>query len=243
LIPSETSGGVCEERKSCQPLERVNRGAPSAHTPVTTVLIMASSSPLWKLRTICAPLVVSTRTRQSFSGCAMRSLIAVPVHRAETSPPWTLMVLSCGAGVTGAGAGAGAGTAGGVTPLWSGGRLGRGVGAAVTTGAEVAAGVGVATDFAVGFGLGFAGGVVGSLPIVGVFRDGGGRVLTLAVVMSRPALSMATHAVADTPATANTQIAAMPAAERRLVTMGSLCHLLVACRTITNDTMGRRHIA
>jgi hypothetical protein len=29
---------------------------------------------------------------------------------------------------------------------------------------------------------------------------------------------MATHAVADTPATATTQIAAMPTAERRLVT-------------------------
>src|SRR5664280_1421357 len=40
--------------------------------------------------------------------------------------------------------------------------------------------------------------------------------------MSRPALSMATHAVADTPATAVSQMAAMPAAERRLITMSSV---------------------
>jgi hypothetical protein len=37
--------------------------------------------------------------------------------------------------------------------------------------------------------------------------------------MSRPALSMANHALADTPATAASQIAAIPAAERRLITM------------------------
>src|ERR1019366_1474070 len=40
--------------------------------------------------------------------------------------------------------------------------------------------------------------------------------------MSRPALSMATHAVADTPATAVSQMAAMPAAERKLITMSSV---------------------
>jgi hypothetical protein len=43
--------------------------------------------------------------------------------------------------------------------------------------------------------------------------------------MSRPALSMATHAVADTPATAASQIVAMPTAERGLITMSPLCHL------------------
>jgi hypothetical protein len=60
---------------------------------------------------------------------------------------------------------------------------------------------------------------------VGLPGDASGSALALAGAMSRPALSMATHAVADTPATANTQIAAMPAAERRLVTTTSLSHL------------------
>jgi hypothetical protein len=54
---------------------------------------------------------------------------------------------------------------------------------------------------------------------------------------------MAIHAVADTPATANTQIAVMPAAERQLLTMSSLCHLRPACRTISKDTIAGRHIA
>src|SRR5665648_367691 len=48
--------------------------------------------------------------------------------------------------------------------------------------------------------------------------------LTPASVMSRPARSMANHAVADTPATAASQIIAMPTAERSFVNMSPLCH-------------------
>jgi hypothetical protein len=121
------------------------------------------------------------------------------------------------------------------------------VGAEVAAGDETAVGVGVASGFAVTAGFGFATALVGSLPIVGVFRDAGGSELTVATVMSRPALSMATQAVADTPTTANTHIAAMAAAERMLVTMSSLCHLFVIIfvtfSSTTNDTIASHHIA
>jgi hypothetical protein len=60
---------------------------------------------------------------------------------------------------------------------------------------------------------------IGWLARVGVVSGGRGSELPLALVMSRPARSMANHAVADTPATAVSQIAAMPAAERMLITM------------------------
>ena len=60
---------------------------------------------------------------------------------------------------------------------------------------------------------------------VAVLMASGGSALLLALVTSRPARSIANHAVADTPATATSQIAAMPTAERGLITMSSLCHL------------------
>lgn len=77
---------------------------------------------------------------------------------------------------------------------------------------------------AVAVGFGFAR-VLSAAPWVGVFRGAGARVLTLALVRSRPVRSMATHAVADTPATATSQIAAMAIAERGLTTMLTLCPL------------------
>jgi hypothetical protein len=90
---------------------------------------------------------------------------------------------------------------------------------------RVAWGVAAAEGWAAAVGAGVVG-AVGAAPVgsgwlarVGVLSGGRGRVLPLALVMSRPARSMANHAVADTPATAMTQIAAMPATERMLITM------------------------
>jgi hypothetical protein len=61
--------------------------------------------------------------------------------------------------------------------------------------------------------------------MVGVITGAGAIVLMLTFVMSRPARSMATHAVPDTPTTAASQIAAMPLAERRWITMLPLCQI------------------
>jgi hypothetical protein len=110
----------------------------------------------------------------------------------------------------------------------------------VTTGVGVALGVGVVTRrggagvaeglaaavlFGVAVGLGVASVCSGSGVVVGVDAGTVGMVATLTFVMSRPARSMANQAVADTPATAASQIAAMPLAERRVITMWPLCHL------------------
>jgi hypothetical protein len=80
--------------------------------------------------------------------------------------------------------------------------------------------------------------VAGRLLGVGVVSEGRGSVPTLAPVVLRPALSMANHAVADSPATAVRQIAAMPTAERGLITtMWPLCHH-AATAQIRNVTRG-----
>jgi hypothetical protein len=84
------------------------------------------------------------------------------------------------------------------------------------------AGGGATESFDVAEGRGV---LVGGGAIIGVMMGAGAIVLMLMLVMSRPARSMATHAVADTPTTAASQIAAMPPAERRLITMSPLCHL------------------
>lgn len=60
---------------------------------------------------------------------------------------------------------------------------------------------------------------VGCGLVVGVMSGVEGIVLTTSLVMSRPALSMATQAVADTPTTAASQIAATAPAERRVITI------------------------
>jgi hypothetical protein len=94
----------------------------------------------------------------------------------------------------------------------------------VAEGVEVAEGFEVAGGFEVVVGLGVS--VVGvDSSTVGVFRGAVAIALTSALVMSLPALSMATQAVTDTPATAVSQIVAAMSAERRLFTMSSLCHL------------------
>jgi len=82
-----------------------------------------------------------------YSGCAIRSWIAAPVQRTETSPPFTLMVRSCGVD---AAAAAGDG----------------GVGVTVAGGAvAVAAGVGAAVRFWIAEGFAEAVGL-GELPAV-----------------------------------------------------------------------------
>ena len=217
------------------PVVVVNAGVPLVHTARTDVLRDESSWPLWKFTVTSPQLEVSTRTRQSLSGWAFRSLIEAPVQRTETSPPGTLMLWS-----TGVGAGDGVGPGVVVRPAVGG----VGACAGCRVGVEAAAGAGITTGAGVsaalagaGAGVGAAG--VGVLPGVGVPRDASGSALALAGAMSRPALSMATHAVADTPATANTQIAAMPVVERRLVTTSS-------CPTsgrTPNDTRGSLSIA
>jgi hypothetical protein len=137
--------------------------------------------------------------------------MAAPVQRTETSPPVTLMLSSCGVG------GAGVGV------VWGAEGIG---GNAVAGGVEGGRGVAVP---GCAEGLGVAGGFDGVAdiggPSVGVIIGAGGVVLALTSVMSRPARSMATHAVAETPATAASQIVAIPPAERRLITMSPLCHL------------------
>ena len=133
------------------------------------------------------------------------SSIVTPVQRTETSQPATLMVRSCGEAVVVVGV--------------AGVRAGESVG--------VAEGVGVATRVGDAEEVGVPSVSVGWPPNVGVLKGARGSVLTLASVMSRPALSMANHAVADTPATAASQMVAMPTAERRLITIWSLCHLAV----------------
>jgi len=146
----------------------------------------------------------------------------VPVQRTETRPPVTRMVRSCGVGP-------------GVTPCLPfavRGGVGVCVGVGVGAGAGVVrddgrgAGGGATERFAVAGGIdGFGGVLVGWGAMVGVMTGAGAIVLILTLVMSRPARSMATHAVADTPTTAASQIAAIPLAERRLITMSPLCHL------------------
>jgi len=188
------------------------------HTARTVVLLDESSWPVWKFTLTFPQVEVSTRTRQSLSGWAFRSLIEAPVQRTETSPSGTLMVWS-----TGVGAGDGAGPGAVVRPAAGG--VGCRVGVEVAAGAGIAVGVGVSIALAVAAGAGLGAVGVGVLPGVAIDRDASGSALALAGAMSRPALSMATHAVADTPVTANTQIAAMPVAERRLVTTSSPSHL------------------
>ena len=78
-----------------------------------------------------------------------------PVHRAETSPPLTLMVLSCGivsggavrAGILGSGVAAGLGVAGGGATEGDG--IASGVAVGIVSGVDVgvAEGVGVAAVF------------------------------------------------------------------------------------------------
>src|SRR5674476_944848 len=105
-----------------------------------------------------------------------------------------------------------------------------GVGVTVAGGAvAVAAGVGAAVRFWIAEGFAEAVGL-GELPAVwgssvGVLRGEEGKALALPSVMSRPALSMANQAVADTPPTAASQIAAPAPTERRFITMSPLCHL------------------
>lgn len=113
----------------------------------------------------------------------------------------------------------GVGDAAGLGVAGAGATEGDGNASGVAVGNASGVGVGVAEGVGVGVAV-----LLGSLSRVGVLR-GADSVLALAVVMSRPALSMASHAVADTPATATSQIAAMPTAERGLITMSSLCHL------------------
>jgi hypothetical protein len=210
----------------------VNAGVPLVHTARTVVLLDESSWPLWKFTMTFPQVEVSTRTRQSLSGCAFRSLIAAPVQRTETSPPGTLTLWS-----TGVGAGAGAAVRPGAGRV--GACAGCSVGVEVAAGAGIEAGVGACATLGVAAGTDVAAAGVAVLPRVGVPRDASGSTLALAGAMSRPARSMANQAVADTPATANIQIAAMPVAERRLVTTSSLCHLARAA----NDTEGSLAIA
>ena len=54
--------------------------------------------------------------------------------------------------------------------------------------------------------------------------EAGGSALTLALVTSWPARSMASQAVAETPATAASQIAVTPTTERSFTRMSTLCH-------------------
>ena len=159
------------------------------------------------------PWEVSTWTRQSNWGCALRSAIESPVQRTETQPPSTTWVRSCRVG---GGGGAGLGVVRGV-----GAALGVGV-ATRRGGAGVADGLAAAVGFWVAVGLGAA--IVGAGSVVGTCAGTVGIVATLTLVMSRPARSMANHAVADTPTTAASQIAAMPPAERRVITIWPLCH-------------------
>jgi hypothetical protein len=100
---------------------------------------------------------------------------------------------------------------------------GVGAGAGVVRNDGRVAGGGATERLAVADGIG--GVLVGRGAMVGGMMGAGAIVLILTLVMSRPARSMATHAVADTPTTAASQIAAIPLAERRLITMSPLCHL------------------
>jgi hypothetical protein len=198
-------------------LPALNVGVPSLHTAVTRVLRCSSSSPVRKVTTIRRAVNESTCTRQPFSGWALRSLIVAPVQRTVTCPPATLAVRSFATAVT--------------RGLGVVLRLGAGEGIGVAEGVVVAE---VARGLAVAVGLGFTVVGIGCL-FVGVLRGTGASALTSAVVMSRPALSMATQAVADTPTTAVSQIVAAISAERRLFTMSPLCHL----RGQTAQPLGR----
>ena len=75
----------------------------------------------------------------------------------------------------------------------------------------------VATGVRVALGLGEVS--LGCGAVVPMMTGVAGIVLTMSLVRSRPARSMATQAVADTPMTAASQIAAMPLAERRVMTI------------------------
>src|ERR1035437_11066099 len=126
--------------------------------------MLESSSPLWKVTTICTGWVVSTCTRQSFSGCAIRSPIVAPVQRTETSPPVTLMVLSTGVGAGGAVVVAVAAVVVGVAGV---GGVGAAIGFGVAQGNGMAGSDGVSIGFGVTGGFPFAAGIAGSLPRVG----------------------------------------------------------------------------
>src|ERR1035437_512051 len=121
--------------------------------------MLESSSPLWKVTTICTGWVVSTCTRQSFSGCAIRSPIVAPVQRTETSPPVTLMVLSTGVGAGGAVV---------VAVVVGVGGVGAAIGFGVAQGNGMAVSDGVSIGFGVTGGFPFAAVLAGSLPSVGV---------------------------------------------------------------------------
>jgi hypothetical protein len=98
------------------------------------------------------------------------------------------------------------------------------VGVGVAESAGVPVGVGVAEGDGVPDGAGVAEGA-GTWPLSGAevpaaVPTGMGRSeLTPAPLTSRPAWSMANHAVTDTPATAASQIVAMPTAKRSFSTM------------------------
>jgi hypothetical protein len=101
------------------------------------------------------------------------------------------------------------------------------LGARVAVGARVAWGARVARGTPVARGALVASVRDGRLADVvlapAAVLDGGGRSeLTLVWLTSRPAASMANHAVTDTPATATSQITAMPTARRSFSTMRSL---------------------
>jgi hypothetical protein len=164
-------------------------------------------SPLLKVTWRSPVSDLSSSTRQPLSGWAIRRVRAVPVQRTETSPPSTVTVRSrIGAELTA------------LVWLLLGGEGDRET---------------VDVFDAEGFEVVDAEGcVVGVLDApwsdvvvgVAVLMASGGSALMLALVTSRPARSIANQAVADTPATARSQIAATPTANRSFTRMSTLCH-------------------
>ena len=201
--------GVCQFE-----LSTVNTGVPLEQTACTCAWLAPSESPCWKVTSTFAGSDPSTSTRQPLSGWAIRSVMKAPVQRTETCPPVTWTVLSIGVvELTG------------LAPLLDGGGdvdpwglvdlLGMAV-APVVAGAVVALdaeGAGVApVPVGTPFGVAFT----TVEPSEGIASE-----VAPGSLISRPARSMANHAVADTPATVTTQIIAMPTAGRSFTTTDS----------------------
>lgn len=192
--------GQCE-------LSTVNTGVPVEQTAFTCAPPPLSVSPCWKATSTFSGPDPSTLTRQPLSGCAIRSVMTAPVQRTETCPPVTMTVRSIGV-VERTGLVWLSTDGGGDADRWGLAEL-LGVAVAWVVAEAVVAdteGVGVAPVL-VAPPLGVALSAVGP-------SEGTASKVDPGSVIARPALSIATHAVADAPATVTSQISAMPAPER-----------------------------
>ena len=185
----------------------LNTGVPLEQTAFTCVWGASSVSPCWKDTSIVSGPDPSTLTCQPLSGWAIRSVMTAPVQRTETCPPVTWAVRSIGVVELTGLVWLSTDGEGDVDPWWLvelvGIAVDRVVAGAVVLDAEGAGVAPVLLDPPLGVVLSAV------EPSNGIASEAAPGSL-----IWRPALSIATHAVADTPATVATQIIATPTVER-----------------------------